>query len=40
MANICDTQHKVCDEPEAVRDLWNTLQQLGVNGNDTPLTYT
>ena len=37
MANICDTQYKVCGEPEAVRDLWNTLQKLGVNGNDISL---
>ena len=37
MANICDTQYKVTGEPEAVRDLWNTLQKLGVNGNDISL---
>ena len=37
MANICDTQYKVCGEPEAVRDLWNTLRKLGVNGNDISL---
>ena len=37
MANICDTQYKVTGEPKAVKDLWNTLQKLGVNGNDISL---
>ena len=37
MANICDIQYKVTGEPKAVKDLWNTLQKLGVNGNDISL---
>lgn len=37
MANICDTQYKVISSPEAVKNLWNTLQSMEVNSKDVYL---
>lgn len=37
MANICDTYYKVIGSPEAVKKLWNTLQEMEVNSKDVYL---
>ena len=34
MANTCDTSSKVIGSPEAVKKLWNTLQEMEVNSKN------
>ena len=34
MANTCDTSYKVIGSPEAVKKLWNTLQEMEVNSKN------
>ncbi len=34
MANLCNTTYKVTGAEKAVKDLWNTLQSMNVNGKD------
>lgn len=37
MANTCDTRYRVIDSPVVVKELWNTLQAMGVNSRDVHL---